>query len=144
MLTHPLPQVVGEQQVSGEVVCEGGVKLQNFLQRVSFDDVEVAVGQRSHVSAGLRQRHLLPEHVAKHVTFTCRQTDRQTVTDSLTSTAILLDALTGFSSRRPHKPLKQVKLWLLLCCSLSADWSKQPPASETLTETITQDSPHDT
>lgn len=53
VLTHPLPQVVGEHQVSGEVVCEVAVKLQNFLQRVSFDDVEVAVGQRPHVSAGL-------------------------------------------------------------------------------------------
>lgn len=72
--THPPPQVVGEKQVSGEVVCEGGVKLQNFLQRVSFDDVEVAVRQRSHVSTGLSQRHLLPEHVTKHVTFTCTQT----------------------------------------------------------------------
>lgn len=76
MLTHPLPQVVGEHQVSGEVVCEGGVELQDFLQLVPFNDVEVAVGQRSHVSAGLRQRHLLPEHVTEHVTFTCRDTDR--------------------------------------------------------------------
>lgn len=77
MWTHPLPQVVGEQQVSGEVVCEVGVKLQNFLQLVSFDDVEVAVGQRPHVSTGLRQRHLLPEHVTEHVTFTWRHADRQ-------------------------------------------------------------------
>lgn len=64
---HPLPQVVGEEQVPGEVVGEGRVELQHLLQGVALDDVEVAVGQRPDVGAGLGQSHLLPEDVAKHV-----------------------------------------------------------------------------
>jgi len=73
---HPLPQVVGEHQVPGEVVGKGGVELQHLLQRVPLDDVEVAVGQRAHV--GARLRHLVPEHIAEHVAFTWRHTDGQT------------------------------------------------------------------
>lgn len=73
-LTHPLPQVVGQQQVAGKVVGEGGVELQHLLQRVTLDDVKVAVGQRSYVGARLSQSHLLPEDVTKHVAFTCDRT----------------------------------------------------------------------
>lgn len=65
--THPLPQVVGEEQISGEVVGEGRVELQHLLQGVALDDVQVAVGESAHVGAGLSQSHLLPEDVAKHV-----------------------------------------------------------------------------
>lgn len=109
MRTHPLPQVVGEHQISGEVICEGGVKLQDFLQRVSFDDVEVAVGQRPHVSARLCQRHLLPEHVAKHVAFTCRHTERQ----------VTVSPSQRFNSRseesnRPYEALKLLQTHPLL------------------------------
>lgn len=65
--THPLPQVVGEEQIPGEVVGEGRVELQHLLQGVALDDVEVAVGESAHVGAGLSEGHLLPEDVAKHV-----------------------------------------------------------------------------
>lgn len=72
-VTHPLSQVVSEQQVPGEVVGERRVELQNLLQGVALNDVEVAVGQRSDVRAGLSQSHLLPEDVPKHVSFTCKE-----------------------------------------------------------------------
>lgn len=66
-LTHPLPQVVCQQQVAGEVVGEGRVELQNLLQGIALDDMEVTVRQGSYVSAGLGEGHFLPEHVAKYV-----------------------------------------------------------------------------
>lgn len=69
-MAHPLPQVVGEQQVPGEVVGERRVELQHLLQGVAFNDVEVAVGQSSDVGAGLSQGHFLPEDVSENVTFT--------------------------------------------------------------------------
>lgn len=65
--THPLPQVVGQHQVAGEVVGKSSVELQHLLQSIPLDDVEVAVGQRSHVSAGLSQIHFLPEDVPKNI-----------------------------------------------------------------------------
>lgn len=68
---YPLAQVAGEDEVAGEGVGERRVELQHLHQGVSADDVQVAVGQRSHVGARPRQRALLPEHVPKHVTFTC-------------------------------------------------------------------------
>lgn len=52
-VAYPLSEVIGEQQVAGEVVGEGRVELQNFLQSVTLDDVEVAVSQGPNVGASL-------------------------------------------------------------------------------------------
>lgn len=71
-VTHPLPQVVSEQQVPREVVGECGVELEHLLQSVAFNDVEVAVGQSSDVGTGLSQSHLFPENIPEYVTLTCR------------------------------------------------------------------------
>ncbi|TNN63737.1 hypothetical protein EYF80_026054 [Liparis tanakae] len=62
-----------EQQIPGEVVGKRRVELQHLLQGVSFDDVEVAVGQSSDVSAGLSESHFLPENIPKYVSLTCRE-----------------------------------------------------------------------
>lgn len=43
LTTHPLAQVAGEDEVAGEGVGEGRVKLQDLEQSFSLDDVEVAV-----------------------------------------------------------------------------------------------------
>ena len=40
---YPLAQVAGEDEVAGEGVGEGGVKLQHLEQGFPLDDVEVAV-----------------------------------------------------------------------------------------------------
>lgn len=69
---YPFAQVAGEDEVAGEGVGEGRVEVQHFHQGVSADDVQVAVGQSSHVSACPRQCALFPEHVPEHVPFTCR------------------------------------------------------------------------
>lgn len=53
------------------MVGERRVELQHFLQSIALNDVQVAVGQRSDVGAGLRQGHLLPEHVPEHVALPC-------------------------------------------------------------------------
>lgn len=66
---HPLPQVVGENQVPGEGMGEGCVEFQHFLQCVPLDHVEVAVGQGPNVSTGLCKGSFLPENVSKHVSF---------------------------------------------------------------------------
>lgn len=71
--TDPLPQVVSEQQVPWKVVREGRVELQNLLQGVPFDDMEITVGQGTHVGTSLGQGHLLPEHIPKHVPLTCKE-----------------------------------------------------------------------
>ena len=71
--THPLTQVVSEQQISWEVVREGCVKLQHLLQGIAFDDVEVTVGQGSDVGAGLSQSHFFPENISKYISLTCRR-----------------------------------------------------------------------
>ena len=47
--THPLPQVVGENEVPGEGVGEGRVEFQHFLQGVPLDHMEVTVGQGPHI-----------------------------------------------------------------------------------------------
>lgn len=67
--THPLPQVVGENEVPGEGVGEGRVEFQHFLQGVPLDHMQVAVGQGPHVSTGLGQGGFLPEHVSKDISF---------------------------------------------------------------------------
>lgn len=66
---HPLPQVVGENQVSGEGVREGSVEFQNFLQCIPFDHMQVTVGQGPNVGTGLGKGGFLPEHISKHITF---------------------------------------------------------------------------
>ena len=87
--TNPLAEVVGEQQIPGEVVGERRVELQHLLQSVTLDDVQVAVGQRSHVSAGLSQGHLLPEHVPKHVALPCAHTVHSETSKSNTQGKII-------------------------------------------------------
>lgn len=67
--THPLPQVVGENEVPGEGVGEGCVEFQHFLQGVPLDHMEVTVGQGPHIGTGLGKGGFLPEHVSKHVSF---------------------------------------------------------------------------
>lgn len=70
---YPLAQVAGEDEVAGEGVGEGGVELQHLEQSLPLDDVQVAVGQRPHVGAGVSQGRLLPEDVAEHVAFPCAE-----------------------------------------------------------------------
>ena len=48
--TDPVAEVVGEHQVAGERIGEGAVEFEDFEQLVAFDGVQVAVGQRPHVS----------------------------------------------------------------------------------------------
>lgn len=66
---HPLPQVVGENEVPGEGVGEGRVELQHFLQGVPFDHVQVTVGQGPNVGTGLGKGGFFPEHISKHISF---------------------------------------------------------------------------
>lgn len=47
------------------------VEFQHLLQSVAFNNVEVAVGQSSHIGAGLSQSHLFPENVPKYVSLSC-------------------------------------------------------------------------
>lgn len=68
-LAHPLPQVVGENQVPGEGVGEGCVELQHFLKGIPLDHMQVTVGQRPNISTGLCKSGFLPEHISKHVSF---------------------------------------------------------------------------
>lgn len=67
--TYPFAQVAGEDEVPGEGVGEGGVKLQHLEQRLPLNDVKVAVGQRPDVGTRVRQRRFLPEDVAENVAF---------------------------------------------------------------------------
>ncbi len=43
VISYPFAQVAGEDEVSGEGVGEGRVKLQHFEQSFPLDDVQVAV-----------------------------------------------------------------------------------------------------
>lgn len=72
-MTHPLSQVVGEKQISGEVVGKRRVEFEDLLQSIAFDDVQVTVGQSSDVGAGLSESHLFPENITENISFTCRK-----------------------------------------------------------------------
>lgn len=52
-VSYPFAQVAGEDEVAGEGIGEGRVEVQDFEQGVPPDDVQVAVSQRSDVSAGM-------------------------------------------------------------------------------------------
>ena len=69
-VSYPLAEVAGEDEVAGEGVGEGGVEVEHLEQRLPLDDVQVAVGQRTHVGTRMGQGGLLPEHISKHITFT--------------------------------------------------------------------------
>lgn len=52
-MSYPFAQVAGEDEVSGEGVGEGRVKLQHLEQGFPLDDVKVAIGERSNVSGSM-------------------------------------------------------------------------------------------
>lgn len=73
LAAHPLPQVVGENEVPGEGVGEGRVEFQHFLQGIPFNHMQVTVGQGPNVGAGLGKGGFLPEHISKHISFPYRE-----------------------------------------------------------------------
>ena len=66
-----MTEVVGEDEIAGKRVGEGVVKVEHLDEFVSFDGVQVAVGERSNVSRRLSHRSFLPKCVAKDVSFPC-------------------------------------------------------------------------
>lgn len=67
---YPFSQIAGEDQVAGERVGEGRVKVQHPHQSFPPDDVQIAVSQSSDICTSPGQCGLFPEHVSKHITFT--------------------------------------------------------------------------
>ena len=65
-----MTEIISENKVPREGVCEGMVELENLKKTVSFDDVQVAVGKRSNVCRRLDDGRLLPELVSEHVALT--------------------------------------------------------------------------
>lgn len=68
-MPYPLAQVTGEDEVAGERVGEGTVKLQNFEQSFPLDDVEVTVGKRSNICTRMCKSRFFPKDISEHVTF---------------------------------------------------------------------------
>ena len=64
--TH-VSEVEGDLQVPPEVLGELGVHVQHLLNVLSQDLVEVAVGQRPHVSAGLPRSGLRVYGLAENI-----------------------------------------------------------------------------
>ena len=71
--SHPVAEVVREDEVAGKGVGERVVKVEHLEKLVPLDGVQVAVGQSPHVSRRLSDGPLLPERVPKDVAFTCRK-----------------------------------------------------------------------
>ena len=69
-----MSEVVREHQVAGERVGEGVIEVEHLEQLVSFDGVEVTVGQGAHVGRRLTHGRILPEGVSEHVTLTWEET----------------------------------------------------------------------
>lgn len=66
--THPVTQVVSQDQIPGEGVRESLVKVQHLQQPIPLDRVQVAVGERPDVRRALADRRIRPETVAENVT----------------------------------------------------------------------------
>lgn len=83
-VTYPFSQVVGQNEISGEGVWKGCVELQHFLQGIPFNHMQITVSQSPHISTGLGESRLLPEHITKNVSFAYRKS-----TALLSTTALL-------------------------------------------------------
>lgn len=70
-VTYPVAQIVSEDKVPGERVGKRVIEIQYFNQFVSFNGVQIAVGQGSHVGRRLPNGPFFPERVSKHIPFTC-------------------------------------------------------------------------
>lgn len=65
-----ITEVEGELQVSEEVVSELWIHVEHLQDLLPLNGVEVAVAQRTHVSAGLARLGVLVDHLAKNVILT--------------------------------------------------------------------------
>lgn len=72
-VTYPFSQVVGQNEISGEGVWKGCVELQHFLQGIPLNHMQITVSQSPHISTGLGESRLLPEHITKNVSFAYRK-----------------------------------------------------------------------
>lgn len=71
VITNPLPEIAGEDEVTWERVGESCVELQHLQQSFSLDHMQVTVSQRPHIGTRMSKRGLFPENIAEHITLTC-------------------------------------------------------------------------
>lgn len=102
--THPLPQVIREKEISGKMVGERRVEFQHLLQGITLYDMEVTVGQCAHVCTSLGKGHLLPEHIPKHISLTCRKSIKYG----------------GFLQHKPIQSKQPFISGILLCCNMTS------------------------
>ena len=67
-----MSQVVREREVSGERVGEGVIEVQDLEQSVSLDDMQVTVGEGTHIRRALPYARLSPKLITENVAFTCK------------------------------------------------------------------------
>jgi hypothetical protein len=68
---YPVTEIVGEDEITSERIGKGVVKVEHLDEFVSFDGVQVAIGERPNVSRRLPHRSFFPKCVAKDVSFPC-------------------------------------------------------------------------
>lgn len=73
-LLYPFAEVAGELNIAREGISKRLIEAKHFDQWFSFDDMQIAVGQRTDISRALSHCRLFPEEIAKCITFTCNNT----------------------------------------------------------------------
>lgn len=65
-----MTKVVRQNEISGEGVSKGLIKIQHLQQPIPFDRVQIAVGQSPDIGSALPHRRVRPKAIAEHITFT--------------------------------------------------------------------------
>lgn len=64
-----MSEIVSEDEIACKGVCEGLIKVENFEETISFDGVQIAVGEGSDVGCALTDCRIFPEAVSEDVAF---------------------------------------------------------------------------
>ena len=78
--THPMPEIVSEEEIACEGIGECMIEFQDFKESISLDAMDIAISQGSDVTCRLTDVDVFPECIPKDVSFPFRKDSYKEIT----------------------------------------------------------------
>jgi len=70
-----MSEIVGEHQIACKAIRKCRIEIEDFEQFITFDGMQITIGQSTHIGRTLANGRVLPELIAEDVALACKESD---------------------------------------------------------------------